>query len=570
MPSASGMTELLRVEHLEVAFRSRGTFVRAVDGVSLSVGAGETVSIVGESGSGKSTLARAIVGLLPRAATVKAQSLRFDDAIVPQERWGSLRGRSIAMIFQDPLSYLNPSMTIERQISESIMINDRQDHVRERVQDHVRERIEELLEYVRLPRLVRKSYPHELSGGMRQRVLIAIALACRPRLLIADEPTTALDVTTQAEILDLLDAIRNELGMAMLLVTHDLGVAKAITRRVYVMLQGKVVEHGPAEQVLSKPQTAYTEQLVRSARAEIGSDGRFITSRSSRVQQNAPLLTGIRKATVFSASSAPSVAMRDDTPVLLMGGVSVVFTRRGAPPHHAVRNVSLAVYPGEIVAIVGESGSGKTTISKVALGLQRPDQGDVQVNSVSLLGRSGRELNSIRTALQPVFQDSSAALNPRRTIRQLLMQALSIGSVDGTSSTTRLTELLEAVELRPGIAYLERFPHELSGGQRQRIAIARAVAANPSLIVADEPLSGADVSIRGQILNLLLDLQGQRRMAYLFITHDIILTRSFAHRVIVLYQGEIVEQGSAETVIGAPSHPYTQRLVASALRYASL
>ncbi|ARP83486.1 hypothetical protein CAL12_23465 [Bordetella genomosp. 8] len=529
-PAEAG-APLIDIGDLRVTYGAGGRAQAAVDGVSLTIGDGQSVGIVGESGSGKSTLARALLGLLPRrSADIEAGHIRVAGRAMAPGQLHALRGTVAAMVFQDPLSYLNPLMTAGDQIAEAVRLHDRSASITERVV--------ELLEQVQLTADARGQYPHELSGGMRQRVLLAIALACRPRLLIADEPTTALDVTTQREILTLIQRLRAETGMALLLISHDLGVVSTLCEHIHVMLKGRVVESGTVDRIFTSPQAPYTRQLLAAA-------------------------VGLRDGDAAASNGmAPAGAA---SPVLELRDIVKTFRLRGGRGFRAVAGVSLTVHPGETLALVGESGSGKSTLSRLALGLLEPDQGTVLLNGRDLHQLAPTALRTARVDMQPVFQDASAAFNPRRTIGQALAQALRLAARRVGSAADRAeqasTRLLEEVGLVPGAQFLHRYPHELSGGQRQRLSIARALAARPALIVADEPLSGADVSIRGQILNLLQDLQAERGLAYLFVTHDISLARVFAHRVAVMYRGEIVEQGPAASVLARPAHAYTQRLV---------
>lgn len=539
---------VLEVDRLRVVFRTHARRLIAVDDASIAINPGEAVGIVGESGSGKSTLARAVVGLLPDGASnIEAGRIFIHGAEVPTTDLGRLRGKLIAMVFQDPLSYLNPIMRVGKQIAESIRLHDHDAAV-------VR-RIEELLELVRLPARYRHSYPHELSGGMRQRVLLAMALGCRPEILIADEPTTALDVTTQREILDLIRTLQSEFRMALLLVSHDLGVIASMCERVYVMYRGRIIETARTNEIFAAPAHAYTVGLFNAARALRDSSGRYVTMERD-------VLCDARHIAVEQGAVSESIVARSmHQPILELRGVSKAFRQHNGELHHAVNDVDIVLHQGESVALVGESGSGKSTVVRMALALLKPDRGDVQFLGRSLVDMSFPELRLFRTKMQPVFQDAGAALNPRRTVMQVLAQASWMARLKAPQLRDRILELLEQVRLTPGVDYLDRFPHELSGGQRQRLAIARAIAPDPVLIIADEPLSGADASIRGQILNLLLDLQAARGMAYLLVLHDISIAHTFAHRVAIMCRGSIVEHGAADEVISRPTHPYTQQLI---------
>lgn len=521
---------LLHLEDLRVSFTTAGQRVDAVQGVSLTIAPGEAVAIVGESGSGKSTLSRALLGLLPPGGALDlGGTLTFEGRSLPLKRVDTLRGGSIATVFQDPLNSLNPLMRVGQQIGEAVQRHD--------AQSDQAARITALLEMVRLPPRAAQSYPHEISGGMRQRVMLAIALACKPKLLIADEPTTALDVTTQKEMLELIKAVRAELGMALLLITHDLGIVTELCTRAHVMVKGRVIESGTVQDVFNRPSHAYSKALLAASRAV--SD---------------------------TAQTRTTVGTRPDEPLRLqIDNVCKTFHLRDGSAYQALRNVTLGVAAGETLALVGESGSGKSTLARVALALTMPDTGDVRFGGESICGVKPGTLRQIRTRMQPVFQDAGAAFNPRRTIFSSIRQAFPPGAVHRRDERERAIALLDQVHLSPGAQFLDRYPHQLSGGQRQRLGIARALAANPTLIVADEPLSGADISTRSRVIDLLTELQETTGVAFLFITHDIFLARSFAHRVAVMHQGSLVELGSAASVTGNPQHPYTQRLVASTL-----
>ncbi|WP_138472040.1 ABC transporter ATP-binding protein [Poseidonocella sp. HB161398] len=516
-------TPLLSISNLSVSFGGGAAPVRAVNGVSLSIAPGAAVAVVGESGSGKSTLARTILDLLPAAGRPQVEGrFAFDGQDCDAARRRSLRGREVAMVFQDPLSYLDPLMRVGRQIAEVLAVHE---------PAAAPDRVDELLAQVQLKPGIAAAFPHELSGGMRQRVMIAMALACGARLLIADEPTTALDVTTQAEILALISKLRAETGMALLLISHDLGVVSTMCDEVHVMYRGKVIEAGPVAQVFAHAEHDYTRSLIAAG----------------------------------SARNAPAGLAADpaEPPVLKLEGIRKSY---GKGPHavEVLRGSGIELRRGETLALVGESGSGKSTLAKVALSLVRPDAGRLELMGRDLLAMSPDALRRARTAMYPVFQDSSEAFNPRRPVLGILGQALAVAGVPQAEREARAIEVLEQVHLSPGAAFLHRYAHEMSGGQRQRLAIARALATGAEVLVADEPLSGADVSIRDRVVALLRELQAQRQLAILFITHDIWLARSFAHRVAVMYKGEIVEEGPAGEIIDAPRHPYTQRLVSAA------
>jgi peptide/nickel transport system ATP-binding protein len=521
------MTEpLLEVGDLEVAFGD----VPAVRGAGLRLMPGQRIAVVGASGSGKSTTAHAIMGLLPGSGQVTGGRISFrgeDITHAGEKRLRRLRGREIGLVPQDPMSNLNPVARVGRQVAETLMVHgmaSRREAWRRAV---------EILGEAGLPDPARRArqYPHEFSGGMRQRVLIAIALACRPDLLIADEPTSALDVTVQRQILDHLEKLTQELGTALLLVTHDLGLAADRADHVVVMSEGKVVEAGPARQILTSPEHDYTKRLVAAA----------------------PSLT---------------VAPRRDgaatEPLLEVAGVSKEYRIRGSRGSRgaflAVDDVSFAVQRGRTTAIVGESGSGKTTTARMVLGLVAPTAGTIRLDGSDIAGRRGAQRRAARRAMQPVFQDPYASLDPMFTVERLITEPLRIFGVgDRASRRARVSELLEQVALPTSIA--QRYPNELSGGQRQRVAIARALAPGPRLVVCDEAVSALDVLVQDQILQLLESLQQELGLSYLFISHDLAVVRSIAHDVVVMRDGRVVEHGPVDQVLGSPSDPYTQQLL---------
>jgi peptide/nickel transport system ATP-binding protein len=531
---------LIEVSDLHLTYSTYGSTVPALRGVSITVGAGEFVGIVGESGSGKSTLGRALLGLLPQgAAQITGGRILIGDKDVTHyspDQWEVMRGDPVAMVFQDPLSYLNPVIKIGQQIAESVRIHDRGADVEGRVQ--------ELLRLVHLRPSVAASYAHQLSGGMRQRALIAMALACKPKVLIADEPTTALDATTQGEILKLLQEIRQQLGMAVVLISHDLGLIGSNCERIYVLYSGELVESGDTDAVFRHATHPYTKGLLRAARVERNAQGRFETNTPQGSEADVALLSG-----------QPARRASGNAPILVFEDV-----KKAYGSVQAVNGVSLSILPGESLALVGESGSGKTTLGRMALGLLAPDSGRVLLNGKSVAEMSKEEFRTERTMMQPIFQDPGASFNPRRNARELMKEA---AAVVGGASEESIIGLLEGVGLKPGRDYLHRRPHQLSGGQKQRLAIARALATRPELVIADEPLSGADVSIRGHVLNLLLDIREASGVAYLMVTHDIAIASEFADRMAVMKSGEIVEIGPAKEVYRSPQNEYTRKLVAA-------
>jgi peptide/nickel transport system ATP-binding protein len=535
--AATTNAPLLSVRDLRVSFATEAGPVRAVDGVSFDLAAGEVLAVVGESGSGKSVTAQTIVGLTrsPNASIEGSASLEGRELLGADEaELRRVRGARIAMVFQDPMTSFNPIYRIGRQIVEAVRAH------RGNVDDREARRLAvEMLDAVEIPDPQRRvdSYPHELSGGQRQRAMIAMALALEPEILIADEPTTALDVTVQAQILELLRRLNRERNLATLLITHDLGVVAEIADRVLVMHEGRVVERGSLDQVFYSPREPYTRRLLGAV---------------LRLDQPPP------------PRSRPSPA-----PLLEVTGLVKDFPRgrgvfgdRDADRFRAVDGVSLRLDSGETLGLVGESGSGKSTLCRAILQLLKPSEGSVLFEGREIAGLSRRQMQPLRNEMQIVFQDPYSSLNPRRRIGQIVGEPLRMQGVDGGDARRRrVQELLERVGLAP--EHHDRYPHEFSGGQRQRIGIARAIAMRPKLIVADEPVSALDVSIRAQILDLLAELQEEMGLAYLFVAHDIGVVRHVSDRIAVMHEGRIVEEGAAEQVCERPLHPYTQSLLAA-------
>lgn len=529
--------QLIDIRHLGVAYRFDGQVNQAVRNVSFQVAKGETVAIVGESGSGKSTMANAILGLLPDNATITSGELQIDghDLSHASEREKRrIRGSVIGLVPQDPMVSLNPTLRIGRQIAEALL----QAHGRR--YPAVDADVLELLQQVGLdkPLLRARQYPHELSGGMRQRVLIAIALAGNPRLIIADEPTSALDVTVQRKILDHLQRLVAERGISLLIITHDLGVAADRADRVLVMNNGELVEHGTPEQILVNPGHAYTRALIAAA----------------------PVF-GQRKSPV-----APRRVLANDTPLLNLSNISktyrLPYVKGEEAEFQALQDVSFKVFPGQTLAIVGESGSGKSTALRIALGLEKPTRGRVSLDDQDVTDLGWREFRPLRRRIQLVQQNPFAALDPRFTLFESIVEPLvSFGLLKGRELEQAARRLIERVQLP--VAYLDRLPRELSGGQRQRVAIARALALQPDLLLLDEPVSALDVSVQAQILDLLVELQAESGIAYVLVSHDLAVVASVAHQVLVLKHGETVEQGLAEDVFARPEAAYTQELIAA-------
>jgi ABC-type glutathione transport system ATPase component/ABC-type dipeptide/oligopeptide/nickel transport system permease subunit len=533
----TGETPALELRGLTVSFDTdRGT-VRAVTGADVSVLPGEVVALVGESGSGKSVSARAVLGLLPASAHVSGSvRIRGRDG-EPEEVIGrsaremqSIRGARVAMVFQEPSTALNPVYTVGWQIIEGLRIH------RDLSRSAARARAVELLEMVGIPDPEARVdyYPHQLSGGQKQRVMIAIAISCEPDVIIADEPTTALDVTVQAAILDLLLELRDRLGTAILLITHNMGVVADMADRVAVMYRGSVVEQSTARELFAAPRHPYTKALLGAV---------------PHLDQGSP-------------SGAPATAY-DGAAVLAVDSLVVEFRGRlGQPSFRAVDGVSLNIHEGEVLALVGESGSGKSTVGRCAVGLQRPTSGSVRVNGVEIGGGSDRQLRAVRQEVGFVFQDPASSLNPHMTIEQCIAEPLYVqGTASATERRARVAEMVDLVQL--GRTFLTRYPHELSGGQRQRVSLARALALDPRLLIADEPTSALDVSVQARVLELFAQLQGELRFACLFITHDLAVVDQLADRVAVMEKGRVVELGTRDQVLRAPSAAYTQRLVAA-------
>ncbi|MGW4524744.1 ABC transporter ATP-binding protein [Amycolatopsis sp. NPDC004378] len=542
---------LLRLHDVAISFGD----VEAVRGVGYEVHAGEVVAVVGESGSGKTVTAMSLLGLLPPTARVTGRAeLAGRDlyAMTPAEL-RAVRGGEVGMVFQEPMSALNPVFTVGDQLVEAIRTH------RSVPAAAARDRAIELFGLVGLPAPAERfrSYPHELSGGQLQRVVIAMAVANEPKLLIADEPTTALDVTVQAEILELLRDLRERLGTAILLITHDMGVVADLADRVVVMHDGRVVEQGDVRSVFTAPAQEYTRQLLGSV-----------------VSLGAAATTGLERAITAEAEVSPGHVVAGEHPaaepvpadaaLLRVENLSVTYRGRfRAHAVHAANGVHLSVEPGEILGLVGESGSGKSTVARAVTGLLAPTTGAVRIGGTDITRVRGRGAKALRRRIGVVFQDPLSSLNPRTTVGESvatplrLHRAVRPSEVDG-----RVAELLDAVQLSPSLA--ARYPHELSGGQRQRACIARALALRPDLLVADEPTSALDVTIQARILDLLRELQREFGFACLFISHDLAVIEQLAGRVAVMHRGQVVEQGPAKEVLTAPAHPYTQRLLSAA------
>ncbi len=540
---------------------------RAVDNLDFDVRPGRTLAIVGESGSGKSVTSMAIMRLTDynggRISTGQILFRDGDDREVDltqasDEQMRAIRGNDIAMIFQEPMTSLNPVFTIGDQIVEAIMLH------QQLSRSAARQSARKLLEKVRLPdaEQLLDRYPHQLSGGMRQRVMIAMALSCQPRLLIADEPTTALDVTIQAQILNTIRELQRDLGTAVIFITHDMGVVAEMADDVVVMLRGKKVEQGAVEDIFNAPKHPYTRALL-AAVPRLGSlTGRDLPLRTPQTVLEGDTLREVGETREQDTASYDEPVLRVDK---LTTRFDVGHNLFGRVTHrvHAVEQVSFDVYPGETLALVGESGSGKSTIGKTLQQLVAPTSGAVRYNGQDIFSMDSAGRQRLRQEIQYIFQDPYASLDPRKTVAFSIAEPIRThGLLTGEDAIARrVGELLEQVGLKP--EHATRYPHEFSGGQRQRVCIARALASNPKLIIADESVSALDVSIQAQILNLLMDLQKDRGLSYLFITHDMAVVEKVSHRVAVLYLGQIVELGTRRQIFESPQHAYTRKLLAA-------
>jgi glutathione transport system ATP-binding protein len=555
------------VRGVSVDFNTENGVFRAVDSLDFEVRPGRTLAIVGESGSGKSVTSMAIMRLTDytngRIATGQilfrdSADREIDLTAASDEDMRAIRGNDIAMIFQEPMTSLNPVFTIGDQIVEAIMLHQQLSRSAARLSAR------KLLEKVRLPdaEQMLDRYPHQLSGGMRQRVMIAMALSCQPRLLIADEPTTALDVTIQAQILNTIRELQRDLGTAVIFITHDMGVVAEMADDVVVMLRGKKVEQGPVQDIFNAPKHPYTRALL-AAVPRLGS----LTGRDLPLRTPQTVLEGDTLREVGETREQDTA--RYDEPVLRVEKLTTRFDVGhnffGRVTHrvHAVEEVSFDVYPGETLALVGESGSGKSTIGKTLQQLVAPTSGAVRYNGEDIFTMDSAGRQRLRQEIQYIFQDPYASLDPRKTVAFSIAEPIRTHGLltSEDAIARRIGELLEQVGLKP--EHAQRYPHEFSGGQRQRVCIARALASNPKLIIADESVSALDVSIQAQILNLLMDLQKDRGLSYLFITHDMAVVEKVSHRVAVLYLGQIVELGTRRQIFESPQHPYTRKLLAA-------
>ena len=607
-------TPLLQIKDLHTDIEIRSGVVRALSGVDLHVNPGETLGIVGESGSGKTMTALSLMGLLPQGGKVSSGSIILDGqdlTQLPLKEKRKLRGTKVGMIFQDPLTSLNPTMKIGLQVCEPLRVHEKLS------KKEALARAVEILKRVGMPRpeVVINNYPHQLSGGMRQRVMIAMALVCKPRILIADEPTTALDVTTQMQILDLIDELRDEYKMGVILITHDLGVVAGHTDRVAVMYAGRIVETAPTKTLFTEPKHRYTSSLMAALPERALAAGTKLFS----IPGAPPSLTNLPVGCRFAArclwatdecragypdlsgdenhtfSCFHPVQEGDESPAVLQAkldpnqaedaanstpqishevlldvkeasreyeSAGSGFFKRDKGIVSAVDRVSITVEKGETYGLVGESGCGKSTVGRLIAGLEPPSGGAIELDGRDLATLKGRDAVRIHRDVQMMFQDSYAAMDPRMRIDQILAEPMSIQKTGNARQIAeRIMEILEQVGLTEEI--LDRYPHEFSGGQLQRIGFARSLTLAPDLIVADEPVSALDVSVQAQVLNLMKDLQQELGLSYLFISHDLAVVQYMADRIGVMYLGRIVEEGPAHEVVKNPKHPYTKALIDS-------
>lgn len=562
---------VLEVEDLRVSFAVEGGRFEAVRSLGFHVNAGETLAIVGESGSGKSVTSLSLMRLVEHGGGCIDQGHmwfspregeRIDLAQASHRRMRALRGADMAMVFQEPMTSLNPVFTVGRQVAESIRL-----HQARSTSEADAEALR-LFDLVRIPeaREVMGRYPHQLSGGMRQRVMIAMALACKPALLIADEPTTALDVTIQAQILTLIQQVQRELSMGVIFITHDMGVVAEVADRVLVMFRGEKVEEGSCRQVFSQPQQAYTRALLAAVPRLGEMAGLSLPARFALLDGETADAAGAERPS--GMIEVPDTVQHSAPPVLSVNGLTRRFVLPGGwlgrPQRqvHAVERVSFELRAGETLAIVGESGCGKSTTGRALARLIEPQSGSVTLAGREISGLQGAALQQLRRDIQFVFQDPYASLDPRLTVGFSILEPLLVHQImPREQAEQRVRELLVKVGLPAEAAH--RYPHEFSGGQRQRIAIARALALEPKVIIADEAVSALDVSVRARVINLLLDLQSEFGMAYLFISHDMAVVERVSHRVAVMYLGQIVEIGPRQKVFENPQHAYTRRLMAA-------
>ncbi|AZU01944.1 dipeptide ABC transporter ATP-binding protein [Brevibacterium linens] len=577
--TASATGSILDVDGLDVTFSTDGGDVHAVKDVSLSVSPGEVLAIVGESGSGKTVTARSILGLLPETAERSGAVVISGANVlsVSADELRAMRGRDVAMVFQEPSTALNPVYTVGWQIAEGLRAHDRKAS-----RADLKARVVRAMQRVGIPDAESRFdyYPHQFSGGQKQRIVIAMALALGAKLIVADEPTTALDVTVQAEILDLLRELRDETGTAIVLITHNMGVVADLADRVAVMLRGDLVEVSSVEQLFNDPQEQYTRELLaavprigstvagsrKAAAAEAGAQTGAATGDPSTTDPEAAGTDSPRTDSARETSAGTASAKKRDAreSIVTARGLDIVYPGGfGKSDFHAVKKVSFDIKAGEVYGLVGESGSGKTTIGRAIAGLTRASGGSLEVLGHEMVGFKEREFSKIRRRIGFVFQDPAASFNPHLSIGECIAEPFAIHRREMSPSdrSQRVLELLDSVQLPK--AYAARYPHELSGGQRQRASLARGLALDPELLIADEPTSALDVSVQAKVLELFVELQNRFDFAALFISHDLAVVDMLSDRIGVLFHGELVEEGTGEQVLGSPDNDYTKRLIAS-------
>ena len=555
----------LEVKNLSVEFDVRGQTVNAVSDVSWNVKRGETLAIVGESGSGKSVSALAILKLIPNPpGKITSGSIFFEGKNIVKtsdKEIRNIRGKKISMIFQEPMTSLNPLMTIGKQISEVL---DRHFTLSKK---ETYQKAKNILDIVQIPDSKRwlNGYPHEMSGGMRQRVMIAMALVCEPTVLIADEPTTALDVTIQAQILGLIKKLQKDIGMSVVFITHDMGVVAEIADRVVVMLRGKKVEEGNVNEIFHNPKHPYTKSLLAVVPRLGSMKGRSLPAKFSNLDIKRTEGDDVIETNNNELIDIKDNVRRSDPPILEIENLKTRFSIKSnfgfsKGNVHAVEGIDLLLQQGETIGIVGESGCGKSTLGKSIMRLVEPNSGKIKIRGKDIISLSKKDMFPIRKDVQIVFQDPYSSLNPRLTVGQIVSEGMKLHKVcHETEIKDKLIEVFKKVGLSE--FHINNYPHEFSGGQRQRIGIARALALSPSIIIADEAVSALDVSIQAQVINLMMELQEEYGLSYLFISHDMAVIERVCHRVAVMYLGEIVELGSRSQVFENPQHPYTKKLM---------
>lgn len=555
---------LLTVKNLSIAFAHKDTWTPVVHDISFELQKGQTLGIVGESGSGKTVTSLALLRLLNQSKSKMSGEILFKDKNLlqlPDSQMRRVRGRKIAMIFQEPMTSLNPVFRVGDQIAESLLVHNLCSSRKE-----AREKSMELMNEVGIPDVTQRYdyYPHEMSGGQRQRIMIAMAIACQPELLIADEPTTALDVTIQKQVLDLLENLKKKYQMSMIFITHDLGLVSRRTDKVCIMYKGKIVEQGPTHDVFARPQHPYTQGLL-NCRPTLHSERERLPTLSDYLSDD-----GVAKS--FNPEKIPLKKRHDmrSAPIVLQSkNVSKFFPKkspilkRTIGWHKACENINFELHQGEIIGLVGESGSGKSTLGKTLMLLHKPTNGEVVLLDKSLNMLSRSQMIEQRKKMQLIFQDPYSSLNPKRTIMSAITEPMYVHGI-GESDSARETmaqELMKKVGLNP--EWLSRYPHEFSGGQRQRICIARALALKPNVLICDESVSALDVSVQAQVLNLLLQLRKDMNISIVFISHDLSVVRFMSDRILVMKDGVVVEDGSSESVFTQPKHEYTKTLLAA-------